>query len=275
MLKWLMRRMVYQLASVLFAIVIGIIIMFGGGLNLDAIKNFAAEQTGINGDTAKAYVARGVRTSQAGAEKLGLGNAFDDLVTYTSSATGLDLGKEKGASRNPCDTPSAPKTILVSHLYSGYVDAKVDRVKDGDTVVVIHNGEKMNIRLLEVDTFEVFASKSMDADVIQFHLKKGTLKNLGQFGSSITKQLLHKGQHVRLTFKNNGSVSKGYYGRVLAFIHLDDNSVLNEILVRSGGALVYRGDKTRVHNRYLKLESLARDDDLGIWQNQNVRKYYH
>ena len=148
------------------------------------------------------------------------------------------------------------------------------KISDGDTIKVSFNDEEVKVRLLEVDTFEVYNSKSMDADIRQFNLSKNQLKDLGKTGSDFTKSLIHKGDLIFLSFSGKRT---GYYGRMLAFVHLADGRVLNEELIKSGAALVYRSrsGRTPFHSEYLQLEQTARNQSRGVWANDQVQRYYN
>jgi len=150
---------------------------------------------------------------------------------------------------------------------------KVLYVVDGDTIAVNWKGKKESIRLLEVDTFEVRGSNSMNGDIKQFHLSKNKLKSLGKIGSNLTKQLVHRGDTVWLSFEGK---RRGYYKRLLAFVHLSNGKVLNEELMKQGVALVYARNRkgSSHHQDYLKYEAQANSEQIGVWSNANVRTYY-
>jgi len=195
------------------------------------------------------------------------------VASASSSFHSLYDSAVESATAAPIQIENAPESAYGDA--SNFVSATVVRVKDGDTVVVRNNetNDLMNIRLLEVDTFEVFGGKSMNDDVKEYHQNKATLTRLGRIGSGITKYYLHKGTQVSLSFKNGGRLTRGVYGRVLAFIHLGHGLVLNEILVRNGGALVYRKAKTNMHSRYMNIESAAVKERLGVWKT--ISASYH
>lgn len=54
------------------------------------------------------------------------------------------------------------------------------------------------------------------------------------------------------------------YGRLLAFVHLEDGTVLNEAMLADGYAKVYYTD-FRYLGRYLRLQEDARREGRGLW----------
>lgn len=166
-----------------------------------------------------------------------------------------------------------PHPVDVAYAADVGIPAKVLRIADGDTITVSVPGRgKVKVRLLEVDTFEVYQSSSMDHDVRQFRLSKSRLKELGHIGSAFTKNLVHKGDTVWLIYSGRRT---GIFGRDLAFVRLSDGRVLNEELVKAGAALVYRGAATPEHGRYLRMEAAARNARLGVWADDHVRAHFN
>lgn len=130
---------------------------------------------------------------------------------------------------------------------------EVLRVIDGDTFdVAIPDGDKRytRIRLWGVDTPEI-QSQYRDAEPF------------GDEASARTKQLL-EGQRVVLDLEPYRV--RGTFGRVLAYVKLEDGTVLNERLLLEGLARVDERWPHRAMERYVLLEEEARKSRLGVWQ---------
>ena len=128
----------------------------------------------------------------------------------------------------------------------------VVRVIDGDTIVVSPN-EK--VRLIGVDTPETVHPK----------------KAVACFGKQ-AKQFTHdavEGKTIRLVLDkvNTERLHKDRYGRTLAYVFLENGTMLNRELIREGYAHAY----TRFPFRYLvefrQIERAARTQGLGLWSS--------
>ena len=119
---------------------------------------------------------------------------------------------------------------------------KVVGVKDGDTVVLLRNGEEVTVRLFGVDTPE---------------------KNqaFGQKAKQFTSDMVF-GKQVRLIVHN-----KDRYGRTVGTIILPDGRNLNEELVRNGFAWHYKAYSKDVN--LANAEADARRFKRGLWADPN------
>jgi micrococcal nuclease len=92
----------------------------------------------------------------------------------------------------------------------------VDRVVDGDTVEVLIDGRREDVRLIGIDTPE-----SVEPGM--------PVECFGPQASHFTRRLA-EGRRVRLVF---GAERRDRYGRLLAYVHLGPTFV-NAVLVRRG-----------------------------------------
>ncbi|HTF82763.1 MAG TPA: thermonuclease family protein [Cytophagales bacterium] len=134
-------------------------------------------------------------------------------------------------------------TLLTFDCFSHEVWGRVVKVKDGDTfVVLLDDKTQLTIRLAYIDCPEkgqpyFQKAKDLTAQMV--------------FGSRIRCMLLKKER----------------YQRFLAVAYLPDSTSLNEFLVRKGFAWCYK--QYAKHTRMELLESKARADRLGIWQDRS------
>ena len=136
-------------------------------------------------------------------------------------------------------------SFLLSIFFCAWIEAAASlsdiRVIDGDTVHAVHNGEKIKIRLAEIDAPE------MD-------------QPFGQKSKSYLSDLL---RNKSVTFISNG---KGSWGRVLATIYANQTNV-NNSMVKFGMAWVY--DKYVKNYDLYKDQNLAKDQNLGLWSQSS------
>ena len=115
--------------------------------------------------------------------------------------------------------------LLLAVTAFSFDTAFVLRCVDGDTLVVMLNGQKEYVRLLGVDTAE-----SVKPGV---EVQPGALE-----ASEFTKQLT--GKRIILTFDEN---KKDFFGRLLAYVWIEsDNGQLicwNVELIRQGHSELY------------------------------------
>ena len=149
-----------------------------------------------------------------------------------------------GAAANTAatDTIQLAPAATVAHKPAAAAGDKVVAVKDGDTIVLLQNGEQLTVRLYGVDTPE----KTQD---------------YGQKARQFTSDLVF-GKVVRLIPKN-----KDRYGRTVGTIILADGRSLNEELVRNGYAWHYKAYSN--DKNLANLEADARRFKRGLWQDPN------
>jgi len=134
------------------------------------------------------------------------------------------------------------------------LDARVERVVDGDTLVARAGGERFRVRMLGIDTPE---SVRPDAPVECF----------GPEAARRAEQLLPPGTRVRLeTDPTQDRVDD--FGRLLAYVvPRAGGEPVNERLVREGFAevFVFRGREFRRLPAFAAAERAARDAGRGLW----------
>jgi micrococcal nuclease len=128
--------------------------------------------------------------------------------------------------------------------------AFVTHVIDGDTIVVMFNGARENVRLLGMNTPEKDGP----------HTKA---EPMNETATRRAKELAEK-KTVTLVFGGKDRVDK--YGRLLAYVVLPDGRTLNEILIKEGLAVVYRRFEYSQKRRYIAMETQAKTACKGIWK---------
>lgn len=149
-----------------------------------------------------------------------------------------------------------PATAATSTDGSYYVE----RVVDGDTLKL---SNKERVRLIGIDTPEVHYSDKLVRDSKRSGQDIKTIQALGEKASDFTKALCSN-KRVRLEFDVQ---KKDRYGRLLAYVYLDDGTFVNARIIEEGYAQVMTIPPNVRHSEdFRKLEKQARDAKRGLWK---------
>jgi micrococcal nuclease len=130
--------------------------------------------------------------------------------------------------------------------FRGAHTTSVERVVDGDTVHLAGLG---SVRLIGVDTPEVYG---------------GTVECFGPEASAFAKSVLRPGVKVRYRV---GTEARDRYGRLLAYVWLDDGRFFNRMLVERGYATTLTiPPNDQFAPRFAAAERSARHERLGMWR---------
>jgi micrococcal nuclease len=124
----------------------------------------------------------------------------------------------------------------------------VVNVVDGDTIDIdVRDGKYKytRIRLWGIDTPETKNDMYFSREAAEF-TKKLTL-----------------GKQVTVYLEEHRT--RGYYGRLLAYVQLPDSRFLNEVLVSEGFAYADLRFRHSFYNKYKQLEAAARSRKKGLW----------
>lgn len=156
----------------------------------------------------------------------------------------------------PIDTP-LPSIEQDSRDRSLYHRKKftVVKVVDGDTVDINMPSLSYNstrIRLLGVDTPET--AKSPAGEMY-----------FGKEASAFTKEMVLNKRVIVILDRMQKSRDK--YGRLLAYLQLEDGKILNAELIAEGMAYKDTRFEHRDYEKYLELEATAKKNKKGLWKN--------
>ena len=128
---------------------------------------------------------------------------------------------------------------------------QVVRVIDGDTIqVCCIFGDRVTVRYFGVDTPEIH------------HPMKG-VERAGKEASEANRKLVD-GKTVRLEFDVQ---EQDRYGRLLAYVYLEEGTFVNAWLVENGYAVVMTIPPNVKHQElFLKLQREAREERRGLWE---------
>lgn len=127
----------------------------------------------------------------------------------------------------------------------------VERVIDGDTVV-LDGGER--VRLIGVDTPETV------------HPRK-PVERYGKEASEFTRTMV-EGRRVRLEY---GTEREDRYGRTLAYVYMEDGTLLNEVIIKYGYGHAYTRFPFSKMDDFREAERSAREDRVGLWRDEEGR----
>ncbi|NRD79501.1 thermonuclease family protein [Bacillus sp. BRMEA1] len=133
---------------------------------------------------------------------------------------------------------------------NGQVPVTLVDAVDGDTIKVIYNGKEETVRYLLVDTPE----EKKPNTCVQPYAVDAYNRN---------KQLLSNG-NLTLEFDNGNKRDK--YGRLLAYVFINGNSVQEELLKEGYARVAYIYEPTYKYlNEFRNDENLAKNRMLNIW----------
>jgi len=146
--------------------------------------------------------------------------------------------------------------------------ARVLRIIDGDTFLVLLHGKREKVRLLGIDTPEKYWSRKLKKQARRCGVREGRISGLGIRATRYAKGLIHKGDKIYLEARG-----RDRYKRLLVFVYLKDGSCYNERIIADGYACVYkyRGKKSRQLSweEFLSLTKLlneAKAHKRGLWK---------
>lgn len=140
----------------------------------------------------------------------------------------------------------------------------VVRVADGDTIDVDMNGTVETVRMIGVDTPET-------------HKPNTPIQCYGPEATVYTKQLIGN-QKVRLE-ADPLETNRDRYNRLLRYIYLEDNTLVEEKLIVEGYGFAYTLFPFSKSEQFKKLEDSAKQVAKGLWstcqvmiQNNGIRQ---
>lgn len=144
---------------------------------------------------------------------------------------------------------SDSKTVLINSDINEIMLYKIIRIIDGDTLIASKNGAEETVRLIGVDTPEIFVNGQQVND-------PQAVAALEYAKQSLT------GRYAELELDIE---ERDQYGRLLAYIWLD-GIMLNKVLLENGIASVATyPPNVKYLEEFTALESIAKEKKLGIW----------
>lgn len=132
---------------------------------------------------------------------------------------------------------------------------KVDRVVDGDTIKVIIGDVSESVRLIGINTPETVDPRR-------------TVECFGKEASERMKELAD-GEIVRLEYDDSQNY-RDTYGRILAYVYLEDGQMLNRKMIAEGYAYEYTYLTPYIYQKeFRQLQNLAQSGGKGLWASDS------
>ena len=156
---------------------------------------------------------------------------------------------------------SPQKAISAPKETGGYF--YVERAVDGDTLK-LSGGER--VRLIGVDTPELHESQKLERDAARSRKDIATIQGMGRQAAEFTRSLV-QGRKVSLEYDVK---KRDRYGRILAYVYLEDGTFVNAKIIEEGyGQVMTIPPNVKHADHFLELERQARQDGKGLWKRSD------
>jgi micrococcal nuclease len=156
------------------------------------------------------------------------------------------------------------KTYECKELQYRYEYGIVTRIVDGDGICVVNltSEKELEIRLLGIDAPEVSNCKKLREDERETHMPGGLLLELGRASKLYLQMLLPIG--TKISYVSAVKSSQDVYGRLLAYVYLNDGRCINQEIVRAGYAKAFDKYDCDQLSLLIALNAEARREHRGI-----------
>ena len=140
----------------------------------------------------------------------------------------------------------------------------VTRAVDGDTLQ-LSSGEK--VRLIGIDTPESSNNSKLRRDVKRTGQDAREIIRMGKEAATFTRSLV-QGKKVRLELDVQ---QRDKYGRLLAYVYLEDGTFVNAEIMKAGYAQVMTiPPNVKYQDLFLGLQRDAREKGRGLWSDKTM-----
>ncbi len=141
----------------------------------------------------------------------------------------------------------------------------VEKVIDGDTFeCYLENSGSVRVRLIGVDTPETRYNQKLERDARRSGRDAEEIIKMGKKAKEFTQTLIPKNSKVYLELDVQ-RVDR--YGRILAYVWLEDGRMLNKVLLEEGYAQVYTiPPNVKYEKEFLEAQRKARQEKKGLWK---------
>ena len=153
--------------------------------------------------------------------------------------------------------------FLASSVYAQET-AKVLSVVDGDTIKVHYKGKEESVRLIGIDTPESRMNQRARMESQRTGEDLKAIIEMGKKATRFVRSQIKPGDQVRIELDIQ---SRDGYGRLLGYIFLANDTMLNEGIVKAGFAyLLTIPPNVKYKDRFLKAYREARENRRGLWK---------
>lgn len=140
------------------------------------------------------------------------------------------------------------------------VACELIRVVDGDTIVVVFEGEETKVRFIGVNTPESVTGNS----------NRDTQEGIS--ASDFTKSLLSNADIVYIEL-DEGKYDK--YDRLLAYVYTEDGVQINALLLHNGYArTMFYNPNYKYQTEFTEIQNYAKSNEVGFWGIDNGSAMY-
>lgn len=148
-------------------------------------------------------------------------------------------------------------------LFLALVPVKVIRIIDGDTFKGVIESDTLTVRLIGVDCPESRKNTKAYNDAEKSENNVETIVAMGKIAKEFTKEHLKENETVYLEFGVGGNDK---YGRILAYVWLNDTLMLNKFLLSEGYAqMMTIPPNVDYQEEFLEAYRSARENEKGLW----------
>jgi len=156
--------------------------------------------------------------------------------------------------------------LLGSSAWSATHNFKVEQVKDGDTILVSHEGKQLQLQLLGIDAPEDVPNPKLQKDMERTKLQQDELIAIGRQATSHLNRLTPQGTTVGVEANLD---QRDRYGRIPAVVKDASGRNINAAMVEDGYAVVmgrYPFD-ANLKAEMQRLQEAAISNQRGLWSS--------
>lgn len=162
-------------------------------------------------------------------------------------------------------TIGLPEPLSQKKFYEEYQTATVLQVNDGDTLTVKMNQEIEHIRLIGIDAPESYQNDRTNRESLRTGQSVNSIIKLGKSSTKYLRNIVSKGDKVYLEFDID---KRDRFNRLLAYVYLEDSTLLNEKIIIDGYALPYTvAPNLKYAEKFQKAHKKARQENNGLLHN--------
>jgi len=146
---------------------------------------------------------------------------------------------------------------------------KIVKFVDGDGIILedIVSKKEFEVRLYGIDAPEINYCNKLKKDEIELQVPAALLIKLGYLSFNFLKDQVTLGDVCTLVQEQNNLVDK--YGRLLGYLILNDDRVLNEIMIKEGYAKPYNEVFCEMLPMYQEWNLQAKNSSKGLYSIVN------
>jgi len=166
----------------------------------------------------------------------------------------------------PCRQACLPRQKAASPQTGSLV--YVTKAIDGDTIKLA-TGE--HVRLIGIDTPESRYNSKVERDSARSRKDIKAILKMGKEASLFTRQLT-EGKKVKLEFD---AQKRDRYGRLLAYVYLEDGTFVNARVIEEGYAQVMTiPPNVKYADMFLRSQVEARKNGRGLWKGSTGKELF-